>query len=252
MTDLVIIDADSILYTVGWVEPSPAKGRASVKASIKKIMEDTEAETAMVFVKGSNNFRFQVDIEYKAHRGIDPDKKKRVDLLYEFAREEYTVCDDAEADDYCGIYATKATAEGKSVVIAHMDKDLDMLPGYHYNFRKKESYQTSVEESYRFLMQQLLTGDAADNIKGIHRLGPVTAKKILDPVPVHLLYPTVINTWKTKQPEDWQNNFWKCANCIFIRTDEADLRPLTMDELNERFSWSTDLRSLDLLQEIQP
>ena len=64
-------------------------------------------------------------------------------------------------------------------VIASVDKDLDQIAGWHYNFVKKVGYNITPEEGmYRFY-KQILTGDSADNIIGIRGVGPVTADKLL-------------------------------------------------------------------------
>jgi DNA polymerase-1 len=64
-------------------------------------------------------------------------------------------------------------------VIASVDKDLDQIAGWHYNFVKKIGYNITPEEGmYRFY-KQILTGDSADNIIGIRGVGPVTADKLL-------------------------------------------------------------------------
>ena len=80
-----------------------------------------------------------------------------------------------EADDYCSIRAR----ESKYAVIATIDKDLDSVPGWHYNYQKKRYYHVSAEDADDMEWIQTLTGDSTDNIPGIHRLGPVAAGKFV-------------------------------------------------------------------------
>ena len=64
--------------------------------------------------------------------------------------------------------------------IVSVDKDLLTVPGYHWDFEKKEMFY--VDEGladYNFYMQTL-TGDATDGYKGCPGVGPVKAKRILD------------------------------------------------------------------------
>jgi hypothetical protein len=66
-----------------------------------------------------------------------------------------------------------------SAIIVSIDKDFMQVPGWHYNFVKKVKKQVTPEEGLRFFYKQILMGDAADNIKGIHRVGEVRAKRCL-------------------------------------------------------------------------
>jgi DNA polymerase-1 len=87
------------------------------------------------------------------------------------------VYDGIEADD---AIATDATTLGDEGVIVSLDKDLDQVAGWHYNFIKKEAYYiTEAMGLFRFYMQ-ILTGDTADNIIGLRGIGNVKAKKMLE------------------------------------------------------------------------
>ena len=60
------------------------------------------------------------------------------------------------------------------------DKDLDQIPGRHYNWTTGEAYQVSAREGLTFFFQQILSGDSTDNIPGLTGTGPVKAKKMLE------------------------------------------------------------------------
>jgi DNA polymerase-1 len=81
-----------------------------------------------------------------------------------------------EADDLIAIEATRL---GPDTIVASIDKDMLQIPCRHFNFNKKE--WTTVDEwsGNKFFYTQILTGDAADNIKGIYGIGPVKAKRLL-------------------------------------------------------------------------
>jgi len=83
-----------------------------------------------------------------------------------------------EADDLMGIYATNGKYDHP--VIVTIDKDLDTVPGWHYNPDKDKLYQVSPEEAKRNHMFQTLVGDATDGYKGCPGVGPVKASKILE------------------------------------------------------------------------
>jgi 5'-3' exonuclease len=239
--DIAIIDADSIMYQIAYMQPSPALCRKALDDKLKEIMTNTGAISGAVFIKGKDNFRYEVDAAYKGNRKdtIEPEVKDRIDDLYEYCKEFSIQSDGGEADDYCGIAAELALQDNKRYIVCHIDKDLDCIPGWHYNFRKDTLYYVEPEDGYRFLMMQILTGDATDNIQGLRGVGPKTAEKLINGVPNNLLWSRVIDIWKEKCGDNWKPFFLKCANCIYIRESDDDLKPLTFEELKERLSWKT-------------
>jgi 5'-3' exonuclease len=239
--DVAIIDADSILYQIAYMQPSPALCRKALDDKMKEIMTNTGSIHGAVFIKGKDNFRYEVDAAYKGNRKdtIEPEVKDRIEDLYEYAKDFSIQSDGGEADDYCGIAAELALKENKRYVVCHIDKDLDCIPGWHYNFRKDTMYYVEPEDGYRFLMMQILTGDATDNIQGLRGVGPKTAEKLINGVPNNLLWSKVIDIWKEKCGDNWEPFFLKCANCIYIRETDEDLKPLSFEELKERLSWKT-------------
>jgi 5'-3' exonuclease len=246
--DIAIIDADSILYQIAYMQPSPALCRKALDDKLKEIMTNTGAISGAVFIKGKDNFRYEVDAAYKGNRKdtIEPEVKDRIDDLYEYCKDFSIQSDGGEADDYCGIAAELALQDNKRYIVCHIDKDLDCIPGWHYNFRKDTLYYVEPEDGYRFLMMQILTGDATDNIQGLRGVGPKTAEKLINGVPNNLLWSRVIDIWKEKCGDNWEPFFLKCANCIYIRESDDDLKPLTFEELKERLSWKTTDTGLPL------
>jgi len=237
--DIAIIDADSIMYQIAYMQPSPALCRKALDDKLKEIMTNTGAISGAVFIKGKDNFRYEVDAAYKGNRKdtIEPEVKDRIDDLYEYCKDFSIQSDGGEADDYCGIAAELALQDNKRYIVCHIDKDLDCIPGWHYNFRKDTLYYVEPEDGYRFLMMQILTGDATDNIQGLRGVGPKTAEKLINGVPNNLLWSRVIDIWKEKCGDNWEPFFLKCANCIYIRESDEDLKPLSFEELKERLSW---------------
>jgi 5'-3' exonuclease len=64
-------------------------------------------------------------------------------------------------------------------VVASIDKDMLQIPCFHYNLTRRELSAVGEFSGTKFFYTQILTGDKADNIKGLHRCGPVKAGKIL-------------------------------------------------------------------------
>ena len=80
--------------------------------------------------------------------------------------------------------------------MVHIDKDLNQLRGWHYNYRKKEKYFVSEEEGLRAFYLQILVGDRVDNIIGLKGIGPVKAEKIIkDCKTEEELYSTVLKAY---------------------------------------------------------
>lgn len=85
-----------------------------------------------------------------------------------------------EADDELGIRATEIRSKGDNCTMVHVDKDIDNVPGSHYNPNKGETYYLTEEESLRHFYTQFLLGDNVDNIPGVNGAGPIAAKKLLE------------------------------------------------------------------------
>jgi 5'-3' exonuclease len=140
-----------------------------------------------LFVTGENNFRFSVYPEYKANRLKVPRpthlKAVKDHLIVNWKAIESDGC---EADDLLGI---EQMAEPGESMIVSIDKDLDMIPGWHFSpeisrkgivVKPERRYLVSPTEALRWFYTQLLVGDPTDNIKGVRGIGKVGAKEFLD------------------------------------------------------------------------
>jgi hypothetical protein len=87
------------------------------------------------------------------------------------------VSEGQEADDDIAIRATELGTNG--CIIVSLDKDFRQIPGWHYNFVKREKTWVTQEEGIKFFYQQILMGDSADNIKGAPGIGEKKALKLL-------------------------------------------------------------------------
>ena len=170
------------------VEPLPNalyNVRSIVNATAEAMQADPK-EDVLVYLSGPTNFRTGVAtiLPYKGNR--DPAHKPvHAADIKAMIRREYTTrtSEDEEADDQIAYeHYADWLHDPYSTVIATVDKDLDMIPGLHYNFRKKESYYVTPEQGIWWFYRQCLTGDTTDNIPGIDGVGPVRAAKLLPPV----------------------------------------------------------------------
>jgi len=95
--------------------------------------------------------------------------------------------------------------ETAKTIIVSIDKDLDMVLGWHQKLSAIEEPPYWVDQftADKNFYGQLLTGDATDNIGGIKGIGPKKRDKILkDCNSIDNMYSTVIAAYKTAYPED--------------------------------------------------
>jgi hypothetical protein len=128
------------------------------------------------WITGKTNFRFEVatTVPYKGNRKDAPKPRHYDALRKHLMKLGAKMSENEEADDSVGI----ASTEGNYWIV-HVDKDLDQLPGWHYNPVKDEEYYVTEFEGLYSFYKQILTGDRVDNIEGIRGIGPVKADKIL-------------------------------------------------------------------------
>ena len=88
----------------------------------------------------------------------------------------FSVVQGIETDDMLGIRATEL---GDNSIIVTIDKDLDQVPGWHYNFVKGKKYYVNEDQGRKSFWGQVLTGDRIDNVGGLRGIGPVKAARIL-------------------------------------------------------------------------
>lgn len=152
----------------------------SVKLMLNSVLEEVRPEEHTVYLSGSNNFRYEVAPYYKQSRK-EEDKPYHYETIRKYLLNVWNaqVVDDMEADDAMGItqwedyayrWPGKATPDGAGTIICTIDKDLDMIPGWHYNFISGEKYWVDEWEGLQNFYIQLLTGDSTDDIPGIYKI----------------------------------------------------------------------------------
>ena len=140
----------------------------------------TKASSLEFFLSGRDNFRYRIAVTkpYKGNRDYAP-KPKYLRQVREHLIKNYgaKVSDGIEADDAIGIRSSEVSANG---FIASIDKDLDQLVGWHYNWVKDKVYYVTAKEADFMLYSQILSGDATDNIPGLPSIGKRNAERILE------------------------------------------------------------------------
>ena len=138
-----------------------------------------------------SNFRFEVATikPYKGNR--DQPKPVHYEAARDFLQRRWnaTVIHGEEADDalaqfqfphVSNLYDGEDCEQHDVTCIATVDKDLDMIPGWHYNYSTRQKYWVTKDEALKSFYRQLLEGDRVDNIQGVPGIGKVKAAAYID------------------------------------------------------------------------
>lgn len=197
-----LIDGDILVYRIGYsTEDVPERLAAfRLRDYFNEILESLMLSDYQTFITSADksNYRFAIDNSYKANR--KQPKPVHYDFLRSCILESYSslfrssMSVGKEADDSIGIIASQSPTK---YCIITVDKDLNQIPGWHYNFVKKKKYYVSKLGGTKFFYKQLLMGDSADNIQGIIGIGPKLADELIDPLENELdMYKTVYQIYK--------------------------------------------------------
>lgn len=150
---------------------------STIKATISKIITAVKPGDIKIFLTTGKNFRHDLATikKYKGNRD-NRRKPKHYQAIREYLIKYYDAieCKGVEADDEL------ANAQTDDSVLCSIDKDLLQVPGLHYNWVTDTKLRISPDVGLLKLWCQVLTGDSTDNIPGIYKVGPITAKRKLE------------------------------------------------------------------------
>lgn len=179
---VALIDADSLMYFSSYgSEEDQMLSETKLSEKIYDILNILEnnynIEKYYIFVKGKNNFRYQLYSDYKGKR---PPKPPVIDALNQYLVENFGAIEshNAESDDYAYTYSQFPEYKGRTIICS-VDKDLLQIPGIHYDYQKNKFHHITEERARYNLAIQMIMGDAADGIKGLKGYGPKKAEKII-------------------------------------------------------------------------
>lgn len=179
---IALIDGDILVYRVGFASNDVPWEfcRSRLDNTISDILlniDDVKTYKGWL-TDGANNYRHQY-AKTHPYKGTRPNRKPvHYDNIrnYLVNEKDFRIETEQEADDAIGIEAMTLIDE---CVIVTIDKDLDNIPGIHYNFVKHKEYYVTEDEANRNFYRQLLVGDRIDNVVGVYGIGPVKAERIL-------------------------------------------------------------------------
>ena len=213
-----LIDADVLRYEVGSTGQNE-DGLMSFEyvstvldEKIASICDAAESDRPVLYLTEGSNFRDSIAVSkpYKGQRKNEKPWHFKNLTVYMKNQYDTVIADGLEADDLMSIrqYAAFKGGTPDDTVICTRDKDLLMIPGWHYQWEcghQREMHKHFVEPEGHLYMEgnklkgtgmswfyaQLLMGDNVDNIPGCPKVGPVKAYKILKDLHVSLMLDAV-------------------------------------------------------------
>ena len=225
---LAIIDGDILVYRVGFASEDVDEKTclARVTQLVNEIVyQDLQCDDYKAYITGKGNYRNDIAVT-EPYKGNRKDAKRPTH--YEAIRKHLQrlgaeLVEGSEADD---AVATEATKTGGWIV--SIDKDLDQVAGWHYNFVKREEYYVTEEEGLRNLFTQVLTGDRTDNIIGLKGIGPKKAEKLLkDCKTEREYYDACLKAYDGNQLRVDEN-----LNLLWLRREPNQMCPLVSTSLD--------------------
>lgn len=197
------------------------------KTWFHSIMMKFPPEETFIYLSGSHNFREKAWSEYKAHRNHDH-RPFYYDRIRTFLVEQgASIVEDIEADDALGIKQGQLLNRGKNPVLITLDKDLDQIPGRHYNWNKRLEYDVTEDEGIRWFWKQMLVGDPSENIVGdqkIKGIGDKKADALMDGVPTAELGELVLDAYCSHFGAKGHEKFRMNGKLLYILRTQEDYK----------------------------
>jgi 5'-3' exonuclease len=220
---IAFIDGDVTLYQACWGNDTLEEAKKKLDEILQSIVETIFCDDYLIAVGGPNNWRETFYVDYKRSPSRLASKKNKAEYFdqlkaYLASKENSVLTDGFEADDLIRIWTTQAEEAGDPFVLCTIDKDLDCVPGYHFNFGRTEKfYIVTPDEGDAHYWKQILMGDNVDNIPGLPKVGPVTANKILaDCDTTTKRKEAVIGAYKEKYGDKWKDYLLANGRLIHI------------------------------------
>jgi hypothetical protein len=187
---MLLIDGDIIAYRCAFATSPNDLAARMVLANeyintIKQNVPHAGPDSYTVYLTGKGNFRDQYAVTqpYKGNRPTE--RPPFVEDIKQYLLDYHPsdLSQGEEADDRIAIAATQL---GDNCTICSIDKDFNQVPGWHYNFVKFKRSYVLEREGLLFFYRQIIMGDRADNILGVHGIGDKKSMKLLQELPTEL------------------------------------------------------------------
>jgi DNA polymerase-1 len=225
------MDIDPVNIKKEYFPTTPDIAISILKSSLDRLENAFPDAKFVNCISDSSNFRYSIFPDYKANRKNNRKPANRQALKDWMLRFRYGITiPGLEADDVLGVMSAATASVGLQVpIILTVDKDLDMIPGWHFNPDKQKVYFIEELEGFKKFCEQALKGDPTDGIPGLPRVGNKTATKMLDGLDsMESLWLAVEDAYqkKSKHGDAWANDLYLNASMVWI--------------LREHGKWFTD------------
>lgn len=224
------IDGDVLLHASMWNTKTIEEAQANAKRNIENWTDRAFTDEYYIALGSPTgwNYRDEIFLDYKQTTERSKSRVKRPDHFYPMKEwlAELSItaqADDIEADDLLGHWLTQSP-EG---VIITVDKDLNQVPGCHFNPRGDHDsgrlYTVTKEEADRSLLRQLVKGDPMDKIPGLPGKGNKAADnldKSFDSVKDFAT--AVIELYREIHKESWEHEFLANGKLLWIQRHPKD------------------------------
>jgi hypothetical protein len=201
----------------------------NAKVLIEKVLSEQfpDREWAKFYLSGPTNFRDAIGTlkVYKGNRDRSHKPKYYKELReYLVTQYEAIVTDGIEADD--AVATEQFKYKDKSTVLVGVDKDLEQVPGWHFNPMKGGLYYIDITQANLNFFKQMLIGDTSDNIPGISKIGPKTTEKILDSCGGDIVQfrERVKELYQKEYKEDWAMAYEEVGTLLWLRRKEDQVK----------------------------
>lgn len=200
----------------------------NVKTVLEYVTERFNSEYKL-YIHDGGNFRDNVATiqKYKGNRD-NAGRPKYYDDIKTYMLDHWNAIAvrDQESDDAIGI--EQFDNPDKYTVIVSIDKDMQCIPGWHYNWVRNELKYQTLKNANLFFFQQMLEGDRTDNIPGIKGIGPKRAEAIIAACDrdVDKVREAVKEQYRKQYGENWHNAYWEVGQLLYIRRKPGEECPL--------------------------
>jgi len=222
----VLIDGDIIAYRAAFSteQMGSQDTRNKVDDLIQFILDSTVLFPEIgldyvVYLTGKGNFRDNIakSHPYKGNRkSVQKPRHLQTARNHMESKYQAIISKGEEADD---LIAKEAARLDYHACVASIDKDMLQLPCWHFNIVRGDYLKVEPYGGIKFFYTQILTGDTADNIVGLWKVGPVKAKKILEDAETEEdLWDCVVKAYDGNEDRVIEN-----ARLLWLRREEEEI-----------------------------
>lgn len=189
---VAVVDADRVVYLAALLacdaDTCPTQGEPVLNYILNQLKRSLKTNVPnwsprrTIYCLSTQSFRHDILPTYKENRKGRWSPPQRgilhntfLDMVDAWEYDKY------EADDLVGILGSKIP----HCVVVSNDKDLDQIPGQHYDPAKNRYYSVTPEEARYMVYYQWIRGDSGDGYTGIPKWGPVKTEKFLKEIKIN-------------------------------------------------------------------